>query len=79
LLRLRVREGAAYHLAVGGEQAVIVEGRTQDAEAAVEIGEIVFRIHAGAAEEPDLLNVLPGRESRRGQPAQQQRQRQSRS
>jgi hypothetical protein len=64
-------------LTVGGKQAVVVEGRTQDAEAAVEICKIVFEVHAGAAEEPDFLNEVAGRPGGGGVPAKQETKRQS--
>ena len=77
LLRLGVGEAAAHHLAIGGKQAVVVEGRTQDAEAAVEVRKIVGGVHAGAAEEPDLLDELAGRPGGGADPAQQDGKHQS--
>jgi hypothetical protein len=59
-------------LTVGGKQAVVVESRTQDAEAAVEIRKVVFEVHAGAAEEPDFLSVLAGPASIAGDSAKQE-------
>jgi hypothetical protein len=45
----------------------------------MEIRKIVAEVHAGAAEEPDLLNVLAGRPGRAGECAEQDGKRQSSS
>src|SRR5262249_31262287 len=68
LLRLRVGEGAPDQPAISGIEPDVVEGRTQDAEAVAEIARVAVGIKAGAAEKPDLLDVLAGRAGGIGAP-----------